>query len=265
MKPEGKEDGLPERFLEKKVLDHILKVAAYIPPATIYLGLSTADPLDTGAGVAEPTYTGYARKAITFGAAASRAITQNAVVTFDACTSGSSIVHSLGIVGCARRGGNRACLGRDAAAKTIVAGNTPSFASGQISVSFNAGAVFSTIANTILDWLFRGQAFAQPTHVKIAISTTIPTDGGPNITEPSGNNYGQVTQDTWNATTLGTGATSNNGDGVHGSPSGSWGTAVYGVIYLDANPFVYFDVIDQAIGAGDTVKYLSGQVGVSLN
>ena len=32
-------------FTEKKVLDHILKMASYSPPATVYLGLSTADPL----------------------------------------------------------------------------------------------------------------------------------------------------------------------------------------------------------------------------
>jgi hypothetical protein len=147
-----------------------------------------------------------------------------------------------------------------------VAGNTPSVASGQVTVSFNAGGVFTPLANSILDWLFRAQALAQPTNVKIALSTTIPTDGGPNITEPSGNNYGQVTFNTWNACTLASpGLADNNGDITFGAPSGSWGTIVYGVVYLDTNPFVYVDVTDQAVGAGDTVKFLSGALDITLD
>lgn len=251
-------------YAEKKVLDHVLKVASYSPPATIYLGLSTADPLDAGSGWADPTYTGYARKSIAFGAASARAITQNALVTFDPCTAGSSVVTHWGLWD-ALTGGNLLAHGTLAASKTVVAGNTPSVASGQASVSFNAGAIFTAIANTVLDWLFRAQALAQPTNVKIALSTTIPTDGGPNITEPSGNNYAQVTLNTWNATTLGTGLADNNGDIVFGAPSGSWGTIVHGVVYLDTTPFAYLDVTDQAVGSGDTVKFLSGALDITLN
>jgi hypothetical protein len=63
-------------FTEKKILDHVLKTASYSPPATVYLGLSTADPTHDGSGWANPTYTGYAMKPITFAAAGSRAIAQ---------------------------------------------------------------------------------------------------------------------------------------------------------------------------------------------
>ena len=92
-------------YAEKKVLDHVLKVASYSPPATIYVGLSTADPTDAGSGWADPTYTGYARKPITFGAAAARSIAQNALVTFDNCTAGTSIVPYWGLFD-ALSGGN---------------------------------------------------------------------------------------------------------------------------------------------------------------
>ena len=84
-------------YTEKKVLDHILKTASYSPPATVYLGLSTADPTHDGSGWTDPTYTGYARKALTMGAAAARAITQSGAVNFDPCTVGSSTVGRWGL------------------------------------------------------------------------------------------------------------------------------------------------------------------------
>ena len=40
-------------------------------PVTVYLGLSTADPIDDGSGLAEPVAGAYARQAIAFGAPAS--------------------------------------------------------------------------------------------------------------------------------------------------------------------------------------------------
>jgi hypothetical protein len=256
------------QFTQKKVLDHLLKTASYTPPAgaALALGLSTADPTDDGTGWANPTYTGYARKNIVFAAASGRSIAQTGVVTFDPCTVGSGIITHWGLWDQIAVGGNLLAYGSLSAPKTVVAGNTPSVASGQVTVTFNAGGVFTAISTTILDWLFRAQALAQPTNVKIALSTTIPTDAGPNITEPSGNNYAQVTLNTWNAASLATpGLVDNNGDIVFGAPSGSWGTIVHGVVYLDTNPFVYLDVVDQAVGVGDTVKFLSGTLDITLN
>lgn len=251
-------------YTEKKVLDHLLKTASYSPPGTVYLGLSTADPTEDGSGFTNPTYTGYARKPITFAAAANRAIAQTGVVTFDPCTVGSSVVTHWGLFD-ALTTGNCLAYGALGASKTVVVGNTPSVASGQVTVTFNAGAIFTPIANSILDWLFRAQALAQPTNVKIALSTTVPTDGGPNITEPSGNNYAQVTLNTWNAAAGALALADNNGDIAFGAPSGSWGTIVYGVVYLDTTPLAYVDVTDQAVGVGDTVKFLSGALDITLN
>jgi hypothetical protein len=259
--------GTLNQYTQKKVLDHILKTSSYSPPAgaALALGLSTADPGEDGAGWTNPTYTGYARKNITFGAAGSRVIAQNAVVTFDPCSGGTSTVTHWGLWDQIAAGGNLLAYGALSASKVIVTGNTPSVASGQVTVTFSAGGVFTVIANYILDWLFRAQALAQPTNVKIALSTTIPTDGGPNITEPSGNNYAQVTLNTWNAATIATPSLAdNNGDIAFGAPSGSWGTIVYGVVYKDTEPFVYVDVTDQLVGVGDTVKFLSGALDITL-
>ncbi len=47
-------------YWENKILDHIFGKGAYTPP-TIYVGLSTANPGEAGAGLAEPSGNGYAR------------------------------------------------------------------------------------------------------------------------------------------------------------------------------------------------------------
>lgn len=251
-------------YTEKKILDHLLKVASYSPPATVYLGLSTADPTYDGSGWADPTYTGYARKAITFAAAGSRAIVQTGVVTFDACTLGSSTVIYWGIWDQLAAGGNLLAYGALSVQKGIVAGNTPSVASGQVSVSFSAGAIFTTLADEVLDWLFRAQALAQPTHVKVGLSTSTPADDGTNITEPSGNGYAQVSFDTWHAATGNPEAAKNNGTLAIGPPTGSWGLITYGVLYLDTNPAFYGTVPNQTPASGDTVEWLDSQFSVSI-
>ena len=250
-------------YTEKKVLDHILKTASYSPPATVYLGLSTADPTHDGSGWTDPTYTGYARKALTMGAAAARAITQSGAVNFDPCTVGSSTVGWWGLWDNST-GGNLLAYGALSVAKGIVVGNTPSVASGQVSVSFTAGVIFTGLADSILDWLFRAQSLSQPTHVKIALSTSTPADAGTGITEPSGNNYAQVSFDTWNAATGNPEAATNNGAITMPTPSGSWGLITYAVLYLDTTPAFYGTVTNQTPDNGDTVEWLTTVFSVSI-
>ena len=50
--------------LETDILDEVFGGTAYAAVATIYIGLSTADPLDTVGGLAEPAGSGYARVAV---------------------------------------------------------------------------------------------------------------------------------------------------------------------------------------------------------
>ena len=257
-------------YTEKKVLDHVLKTASYSPPATVYLGLSTADPTDAGSGWADPTYTGYARKAIAFAAAGSRSIAQTGAVTFDPCTVGSSVVTHWGLWD-ALSGGNLLAYGTLSASKTIQVGNTPSVATGQVTVSFSAGAIFTTFANSVLDWLFRAQALAQPTHVYVALSTTTPTDGGPNITEPSGNGYvaGGVICDAWNA---GAGPSpmlaDNTGAITFATPSGSWGLCTYAAVCGAASlatPMFYLAIPNNTPSTGDIVSFAAGALDITLD
>jgi hypothetical protein len=49
---------------ENKMLDHLFGGATYSQVATLWIGLSTADPLDTAAGLAEPSGSNYSRVAV---------------------------------------------------------------------------------------------------------------------------------------------------------------------------------------------------------
>lgn len=50
-------------FLENELLDHVLGAAAYTAPATVYIALYTAAPLDSGGGT-EVSGGSYARKSV---------------------------------------------------------------------------------------------------------------------------------------------------------------------------------------------------------
>jgi hypothetical protein len=69
-------------YLEDKILNHVLRNTAYTQPATVYAGLFTAAPSDTGGGT-EVSGNSYARTAITFGAPSPSGTTTNSAdVTF---------------------------------------------------------------------------------------------------------------------------------------------------------------------------------------
>jgi hypothetical protein len=56
-------------YLEGQIANFMKGIAIDAPPSGLLLALSTADPTDTGGGIAEPPgANGYARKAILFGA-----------------------------------------------------------------------------------------------------------------------------------------------------------------------------------------------------
>lgn len=82
-------------FLEDKVLNHVLRNVAYTQPTTVFLGLFTDAPGETGGGTEVPTTdTGYARQAATFGAPANGTITTSANIEFPiATTAWGTITH----------------------------------------------------------------------------------------------------------------------------------------------------------------------------
>lgn len=184
-------------YARNKVLDHIFKTAAYIAPVTVYLALCTTAPTEasTGSTIVEPTYTGYARKAITFGAAdlAGRSITQNAQVSFDKCTGGTSTVTHYAICD-ALTTGNVLGFGELTLSKTIVNNNTPTIPSGEAVITAGAtGGCSNYVVQKVLDFVFRNQAFVQPTlYCGITTATVANTNTGSTITEVSGTGYART-------------------------------------------------------------------------
>jgi hypothetical protein len=152
--------------------------------------------------------------------------------------------------------------GQFATAKSIVNGNTPSVASGEIYVEITASTGMSNYAaNGFLDRMFRNQVFTVSA-TYLALCTATPTDAstGSTITEPSGNNYARKQVNTngggapaWGVVAAGSvvGATA-----TFNTPSGSWGTVTY-VAVVDAltvgNMLYYMAVTNQAVALNDVV------------
>jgi len=249
--------------LEDELLDHVFQAAATYTPPTIYIALSTADPTDDASGIAEPVGNGYARKAhATWNTAATRAITNDGVITFAQASGAWGTITHYAIYD-AITAGNMLAHGSLATSKGIVNGNTPSIADTEISVSFSTGGFSTFLVNELLDHVFGNGAYTSPSTF-VALSTTIPTDDG-NVTEPSGNNYARIECTAWDVASAG--ATQNTGATTFATPSGTWGTCVYAVIYslVTAGDYLaYGDITDQTPDDGDTIWFSAGDLDVTL-
>lgn len=256
--------------LENELLDHILEVGAYVPAATVYIGLSTADPLDTAAGLAEPIGNNYAREAITFSAASSRAIENSGTITFNQASGSWGTITHYAIFD-ALTNGNMMAHGSLSASKAVTTGNTPSIAASQVQISFNSGAASTYLANAVLDFAFRNQAFSQP-NVHVALCTADLTDAstGATITEvANSNNYARVDYGTWDAAAGG--VTANTNAISFPNPSGSWGT-VTACCLIDAATYgagniLFYDntLTEQEPVNGDTVQFAAGDFDITLS
>ena len=73
-------------YLEDKILNHVFTNTAYTSPTTVYVGLFTVAPTDTGGGT-EVSGSGYARKSATFTVSGTSTLaTNSAAIEFDAAT-----------------------------------------------------------------------------------------------------------------------------------------------------------------------------------
>lgn len=119
-------------FLENKLLDHQLGKTAYTMP-TVYVGLFTAAPSDTGGGT-EVTGGSYARKSTagTDWNAASGGSSSNAnAITFVTASASWGTVTHFGLFDAASAG-NLLRWNALTASKTIGSGDTASFAAGAL-------------------------------------------------------------------------------------------------------------------------------------
>jgi hypothetical protein len=125
-------------YWENKILDHIFGKASYTP-STIYVGLSTADPLDDGSGLAEPSGNGYARAVTSTGdwnVASAGTIDNANTITFSEATGNWGTI-TFFVLFDAATAGNMLAYGELSQSKVINSGDTGKFAAGDLDVSLD--------------------------------------------------------------------------------------------------------------------------------
>lgn len=270
--------GSLSNFAETELLDHTINGNAYTPVATVYIALATADPTDAGTGASMnevANSNGYARIACAFGAASSRTVSNSGTLTFSAATGSWGTVTHFAILDSATHGaGNMLAHGALTASRSVVSGNTPSYAAGEIDVLFNAGSVSDYLVHKWLDFMFRNQAFTSPaTYIGLTTATVSDSDTGSTITEVSGGSYARELVDvnggsspTWTA--VSGGAADNAAAIVFGPPTADWGTCVASVICdaSSAGNLLFYDnaMTDSEVLNGDTFDFATGAWDVSV-
>ncbi len=130
--------GSLSNYAENKILDHLMGKTSYAMP-TIYVALSTADPLETGAGLAEPSGNGYARQATAgddWNAAASGATDNASAIVFAEATGSWGTLTHFALFD-AISGGNMIGYGALTVSKVVTSGDTVSFAAGALDATLD--------------------------------------------------------------------------------------------------------------------------------
>ena len=125
-------------YWENKILDHIFSKGSYTPP-TIYVGLSTADPTDSGSGLAEPSGNGYARvqtSASDWNSAANGSLDNAGNITFNQATGNWGTITHFALFDAATAG-NMLAFGALSQSKTISESDTARFEAGDLNISLD--------------------------------------------------------------------------------------------------------------------------------
>jgi hypothetical protein len=121
-------------YAENKLIDHALGTTTFTKPTAVYLALFTTDPQADGSGT-EVSTGGYARQAVTFGASSGGAATNSSSEVFTATGADFGRVTHIGIFD-AVSSGNLLFKGALATPRTVVDGESITFAVGAITVTF---------------------------------------------------------------------------------------------------------------------------------
>jgi len=125
-------------YWENEILNHLFGKGNYTPP-TIYVGVSTADPGDSGAGLTEPSGGGYARRqtmSTDWNAAADGLLDNANTITFNVATGDWGTVTHFALFDAATAG-NMLVHGALAQAKVITNGDTLQFVAGDLHVTLD--------------------------------------------------------------------------------------------------------------------------------
>jgi len=125
-------------YWENKILDHIFGKGSYTPP-TIYVGLSAADPTDTGSGLAEPSGNGYARvqtSASDWNVASNSSLDNAGNITFSQAAGNWGTITHFALFDAATVG-NMLAHGALSQSKSISESDTAKFETGDLQISLD--------------------------------------------------------------------------------------------------------------------------------
>jgi len=120
--------------LETEILDHVFGGNAYTAPSTLYLGLYTSAPNDTGGGT-ELSGSGYARQAMAMSVSGNTA-SNSAVEEFATATGSWGTVTHVGVFD-ASTSGNLLAYGALSASKAIATGDVFRIPAGDLDITLD--------------------------------------------------------------------------------------------------------------------------------
>jgi hypothetical protein len=125
-------------YWENEILDHVFGKGDYTPP-TIYVGLSSTDPGDSGDGLNEPNGNGYARVQTTesdWNVAASGLLDNANTILFSTATGDWGTLTHFALFDSAF-GGHLLAYGALSQPKAFGSGDTARFAGGELDVTLD--------------------------------------------------------------------------------------------------------------------------------
>ncbi len=125
-------------YWENEILDHIFGKNSYTPP-TIYLGLSTADPLDDASGLVEPSGNAYTRvqtSASDWNAASAGSLDNANDISFPQATGSWGTITHFAVFD-ATTSGNMLVHGALSQSKAIGSGDTAKFEAGDLDINLD--------------------------------------------------------------------------------------------------------------------------------
>jgi hypothetical protein len=123
-------------YLEDKILKHVFTNVAYTSPTTVYVGLFTVAPTDTGGGT-EISGSGYARKSAAFTVSGTGTLaTNSAAIEFDAATGSWGTIVAIAVFD-ALTTGNMLAFADLTTSKTIASGDVLRIPAGDLDITLS--------------------------------------------------------------------------------------------------------------------------------
>lgn len=263
-------------YLEKKLLDHLLVNTAYAGETTLYVGLFTADPGESGVTSEFTIGTGaYARIAVTnnetnFPPCAITGIptkTNGTLLSFPTATTAWGTATHWAIYNAATAG-DMIAHGALASTFAVQIGNTPKIPIGALSITISnaaGGGITDYSKRKLLDLTFGKTAFTPPAAVYIGLGTAIVGEVPTAWTDA---NYNRQLA-AFTAATLGAGTCPNtDAETFVGAGAGTGGTLTHYGIWdsASAGNLLASGPLNSSVvvAASDTVNLAAGAVVVTL-